>query len=325
MPDKKFNIAILGATGLVGQAFVQILFERKFPINNLYLLASEKSAGKTIALPNGDDAIVSAADKFDWSKADIALFSAGGEAAKHYAPIAEKADCIVIDNSSAFRLENNIPLIIPEVNGECLKNYTGKIIANPNCSTIQLLMALYPIYKKYGLKKIIISTYQAASGAGTELINQLEQSDGELVNNVIPQIDQFCENLYSREEMKMVWETQKIFNNSNIKISATAVRVPVLNGHSEAVTIETVDPITPQDAIDIYQSLSNKASSGLCYQEQWMSPKQISGQDKVYISRVREALVFDHGLSLWIVADNIRKGAALNAVQIAECWLLSQE
>lgn len=321
MQGKKFNIAILGATGLVGQAFIQILFERKFPIHQLYLLASEKSAGKTIALPNGDNAAVSSAEKFDWSNADIALFSAGGDAAKYYAPIAEKAGCITIDNSSAFRLDKNIPLIIPEVNGETLKNYTGKIIANPNCSTIQLLMALYPIYIKYGLKKIIISTYQAASGAGTELINQLEQGDGELVNNVIPQIDQFCENAYSREEMKMVWETHKIFNNTNIKISATAVRVPVFNGHSEAVTIETVDPITPEDVIKLYQSLSAQSSSGLSYQEQWMTPKQTSGQDKVYISRVREALVFDHGLSLWIVADNIRKGAALNAVQIAECLI----
>jgi len=248
---KKQNLAIVGATGLVGQAFIDILFERNFPIEQLYLLASKKSAGKAIVLPNGEKSIVIDAASFDWSKADMALFSAGADVAKLLAPKAAHAGCIVIDNSSAFRLDPEIPLVIPEINSHILKNYKGKIIANPNCSTIQLLMALNPIYIKAGIKKIIVSTYQAASGAGSELINSLKQGSTDLAFNVIPQIDSFCENLYTKEEMKIAWETQKIFQDNNIKISATAVRVPVLNSHSEAVTIETTQSIEPQQAIEL--------------------------------------------------------------------------
>lgn len=310
----KINVAIVGATGMVGQAFINILFERKFPINQLYLLASKKSAGKQIVLPSGAKSIVLDAGNFDWSTADIALFSAGAAVAKKLAPKATQSGCIVIDNSSAFRLDENIPLIIPEINSTCLKKYSSNIIANPNCSTIQLLLALYPIYLKAGLKKIIVSTYQAASGAGSELMNQLKQGKSPLAFNVMPQIDELDKNGYTREEMKIALETQKIFQDNKIKISATAVRVPVLNGHSEAVTIETAKPLGALEAIELLKS----ATPGVCYQKQWMTPAETSGKDAVNVSRVRNSLVFKNGLDLWVVADNIRKGAALNAIQIAE-------
>lgn len=318
------NVAIVGATGLVGGAFLDILAERNFPINHLYLLASEKSVGKTVVF-KGDSYSVRNVETFDWSQVELALFSAGAEVAKCYAPSAAKAGCYVIDNSSAFRAQDDIPLVIPEINIDLLRNYKGRIIANPNCSTIQLLVALYPIYQKIGIKRIIVSTYQAASGAGSTLINdmnsqlalgrcRLDVGSQPLAFNVIPKIDEWQSNGYTREEMKICWESRKILNDPTLLVSATAVRVPVVNGHSESVTIELNQAVS----LDEVNALLAVAPGVKVVEEGVVTPLEVSGSDHVVVSRIRKDLAFEHGLSMWVVADNIRKGAALNAIQIAE-------
>ncbi len=336
MSDKEINVAILGATGAVGETIVEILVERNFPVKKLFLLASERSAGKRI---NFKDSYIKVEDvtKFDWSQVDIALFSAGGSVSAEYAPIATAAGCIVIDNTSHFRYDNDVPLIVPEVNAEDLQQYhKRKIIANPNCSTIQMVVALKPIYDAVGITRINVATYQSVSGAGQSGILELANQTAEILNshdavakrfskqiafNVLPHIDEFLENGYTKEEMKMVWETQKIFNNPNIKVNPTAVRVPVFYGHSEAVHIETERKITADEV----KKLLRKAPGVILIDKNNDYPTAVTNaatKDAVFVGRVREDVSHSNGINLWVVADNIRKGAALNAVQIAELLLV---
>jgi len=337
--SEKYNLAILGATGAVGETILSILEERDFPVDNLYLLASERSAGEPLKFKNKPIMVENVAD-FDFSKAQIGLFSAGGNVSKEYAPKAAQAGCIVIDNTSQFRNDFDVPLIVPEVNKHALANYFDRfIIANPNCSTIQMMVALKPIYDAVGISRINVATYQAVSGAGKKAVSELAKQTSQLLNglsaennvfpyqiafNVIPQIDAFQENGYTREEMKMVWETQKILEDDEIKVNPTTVRVPVFYGHSEAINIETREKITPEAAREI---LSNAPGVVVVDDTEKLSyPTPLtegSGKDAVYVGRIREDISHPTGLNLWVVSDNIRKGAALNAVQIAE--ILVQE
>ena len=332
--SKKFSVAVLGATGLVGEAMLAILEQRKFPLAELYPLASERSAGRSVRCQGRQFQVTDVAD-FDFSRADIGLFSAGASVSEIYAPKAGAAGCVVIDNTSRFRNEDDIPLVIPEVNPEAIANHGPRnIIANPNCSTIQMLMALNPIYRAVGIRRINVATYQAVSGAGRKLVEDLAAQTAELLNgrpikkmamaeqiafNVLPQIDSFEDNGYTREEMKMVWETQKILGDAEIGVNATAVRVPVFFGHSEAVHIETRDKISAEQA----RSLLEKAPGVkvLDRREPGGYPTPVTeaaDHDAVFVGRIREDLSHPLGLNLWVVSDNVRKGAALNSVQIAE-------
>lgn len=325
------NIGIVGATGAVGQEILGVLEKRNFPINNLKLLASSRNAGKKITF-KGKEYTVEELDENSYKGLDIMLFAAGGSVSEKYARAAAENGVVVIDNSSAFRNDPDVPLIVPEVNAGDIKNHKG-IIANPNCSTIQMCVALWPIYKKYGIKKIIMSTYQASSGAGKEGMEELieqakEFSAGkdmtvnyfrhQLMFNIIPHIDSFTENDYTKEEMKVVHETHKIFHDESIKISVTAVRVPVLRAHSEAITLELGEKATAKEVKELLAS-----SEGIVLQDDikndvYPMPYFTATKDETYVGRIREDLVFENGISLWVVADQILKGAALNAVQIAE-------
>ncbi len=328
------RVAIVGATGLVGKALLTVLEQRNFPMDHLILLAGDRSAGQVMSFNHNNYTVLPLAE-FDWKKqvVDIAFFSAGNEVSMHYAPIARDSGCIVIDNSSAFRYDDDIPLIVPEVNGDELKSMSQRrgyrrspsiIIANPNCSTIQLAMVLAPIHAAAIIKRVFVSTYQAVSGAGQMLVDALkngEHYDASIHHNVIPQIDVLQNNGYSREEMKMLWESRKILNIPDLLLSATAVRVPVINAHSESVVIETEKPFSVTQAI---QCLNNKPGL-IVLEDHWVTPKEVSGKDDVFVSRVRQDLAFgEKGLSFWIVADNLRKGAALNAVQIAEIFIAKE-
>ncbi len=337
--DKKYNIAVVGATGAVGRVIVEILEQRDFPIANLYLLASSNSKGKIILYKN-KNVMVEDLAKFDFTKTDIAMFSAGGAISEQYAPKAAQTGCVVIDNTSFFRRDKDIPLIVPEVNPNAIANYKNRnIIANPNCSTIQMLVALKPIYDKVGISRINVATYQAVSGSGQKAITELTEQTVSLLSgksidckvypkqiafNVIPHIDVFQDNGYTKEEMKMVWETQKIFNDDKILVNPTCVRVPVIYGHSEAVHIETKKKITKKEAI---KALVNASGVSVINKEQdsgYATPfTDASNKDDVFVSRIREDISYPLGLNLWVVSDNIRKGAALNSVQIAE--ILIQE
>ncbi|MCP3675920.1 MAG: aspartate-semialdehyde dehydrogenase, partial [Gammaproteobacteria bacterium] len=300
----------------------------------LYPVASKRSAGDTLLFAKKAHLIEDLAE-FDFSQVDIALFSAGGSISKEYAPLAAAKDCIVIDNTSEFRNEDDIPLIVPEVNPDAIADYTNRnIIANPNCSTIQMLVALKPIHDTFGIKKIDVSTYQSVSGSGKSGINELAGQTGKLLNglkvepeafsqqiafNVLPQIDVFMENGFTREEMKMIWETRKIFGDNDIIVNPTAVRVPVFYGHSEAIHIETKKPITREAALNLLRSAEGVIVVDSPEKELFATPVTHSaGKNAVFVSRVREQLDCDTGLNLWVVSDNIRKGAALNSVQIAE-------
>ena len=328
---KEYNIAILGATGAVGEMIIEVLEERNFPVQNLFLLASKNSAGKTLQF-KGKSIRVENVEEFDWNKAEIAIFSAGGSVSEKWAPIAAMNNVVVIDNTSQFRYDDQVPLIIPEVNPEDMSAYTNKnIIANPNCSTIQMLVALKPIYDLYGIDKINVSTYQSVSGAGKSAINELAGQTANLLNskeleknvfsdqiafNCIPQIDVFMENGYTKEEMKMVWETKKILNDFEISVNATCVRVPVFFGHSESVNIETNYPFDIEQVKDLMRD-----SQYIKFFEDDEFPTQVThgaNQDLVMVGRLRKELDNENGLNLWVVADNIRKGAATNSVQIAE-------
>jgi len=330
----KYDVAIVGATGAVGGVMLRILEQRKFPVNNLYLLASERSAGETMSFNKKQYTVENIAD-FDFSKVQIGLFSAGGSVSAKYAPIAAAAGCIVIDNTSHFRYEEDIPLVVPEVNPETIADYKNQnIIANPNCSTIQMLVALKPIYDAVGIKRINVATYQSVSGTGKEAIDELAGQTAKLLNglkaeievypkqiafNVLPQIDVFMDNGYTKEEMKMVWETKKIFGDNDITVNPTCVRVPVFYSHSEAVHIETGTPISVEDA----HALLRKASGVkvLDKREDGGYPTAIgegTDHDEVWVGRVRKDISHPNGLNLWIVSDNLRKGAALNSIQIAE-------
>ncbi len=332
-----YDIAVVGATGAVGETMIAILEERDFPVGNLYPLASSRSAGSTIQF-KGSPVRVTDLSEFDFNSAQIGLFSAGGSISEEYAPKAAAAGCIVIDNTSHFRREDDIPLIIPEVNPEALAGYSSRnIIANPNCSTIQMLVALKPIYDAVGIERINVATYQAVSGSGKEAISELAGQTMSLLSgkeaecevyprqiafNVLPQIDVFQDNGYTREEMKMVWETQKIFADASIQVNPTCVRVPVFYGHSEAVHIETVDKITADQARTLLENspgitvIDERVDGG------YPTPAgDAVGKDPVFVGRIREDISHPRGLDLWVVSDNVRKGAALNSVQIAECLI----
>lgn len=331
MSEKAFSVAILGATGAVGEALIEILEEREFPVSNLHLLASERSAGKRIQF-RGKYVKVENVEEFDFSATDIGLFSAGGSVSAIYAPRAAEAGCVVIDNTSEFRYQEDIPLIVPEVNANRLAEYKNRnIIANPNCSTIQMMLALKPIHDAAGISRINVATYQAVSGAGASGVRELAGQTTNLLNtkpiesnvmpvqiafNVIPQIGDFMENDYTLEEMKMVWETKKILESEDIQVNPTCVRVPVFYGHSEAVHIETIEPISKEKAEELLAVAPGvELFRGNSY------PTAVNegiGKDPVYVGRVRQDISCENGLSMWVVSDNVRKGAALNSIQIAE-------
>lgn len=330
---KKYNVAVVGATGAVGEALISILEERDFPVNELFPLASERSAGSKIKFRGKSITVLNLAD-FDFSRAEIGLFSAGGSISEMYAPKAGAAGCIVIDNTSHFRYDDDIPLVVPEVNPEAIAQYKNRnIIANPNCSTIQMLVALKPIHDKVGITRINVATYQAVSGTGKEAIEELAAQTAALLNgrdvetkvypkqiafNVLPQIDVFLDNGYTKEEMKMSWETKKIMDQS-IEVNATCVRVPVFYGHSEAVHFETRTPISVEDI----RALLSKAPGVVLIDERvaggYPTPVTDSaGKDAVAVGRIRKDISHPNGIDMWIVGDNVRKGAATNSIQIAE-------
>ena len=328
------NVAVVGATGAVGEIMLEILAERDFPVNELYPLASERSAGTTVMYKNKPVTVGNLAE-FDFSKAQIGLFSAGGSISAEYAPKAGDAGCIVIDNTSNFRYEDDIPLVVPEVNSHKIAEYGNRnIIANPNCSTIQMVVALKPIYDAVGIKRISVSTYQAVSGTGKAGIEELAKQTAELLNgrqvetdvypkqiafNALPHIDDFQENGYTKEEMKMNWETRKIFNDNSIQVSATCVRIPVFYGHSESVQIETHKPISEHEVKDLLSEA--EGVTVIDERQDGGYPTAVSesaGQDSDFVGRIRQDISFPNGVNLWVVADNVRKGAALNSVQIAE-------
>jgi aspartate-semialdehyde dehydrogenase len=334
---KSYSVAVVGATGLVGEAMLACLEARKFPVGELQLLASERSAGSKVRF-GGTQHVVRDLAQFDFTGVDLALFSAGGSVSKEHAPRAAAAGAMVIDNTSHFRYDDDVPLVVPEVNPQALAQaFSRNIIANPNCSTIQMVVALKPIYDAVGISRINVATYQSVSGAGRRMVEELARQTAALMNgrplgktlsprqlafNVLPQIDVFEDNGYTREEMKMCWETRKIFDDPDIGVNATAVRVPVFFGHSEAVHLETVEKITAPQARKLLRAapgvevLDRRAPGGYP-----TAVTEASGADAVWVGRIREDISHPRGLSLWIVADNIRKGAALNSVQIAEIFV----
>ncbi|MEQ8798755.1 MAG: aspartate-semialdehyde dehydrogenase [Salinisphaeraceae bacterium] len=332
---KEFDVAVVGATGAVGETMLRILEQRKFPVRNLYPLASERSAGKEILFRNRKIRIENLAD-FDFSKAQIGLFSAGGSISEVHAPRAAEAGCVVIDNTSQFRREPDIPLVVPEVNPHAMVGYTTRgIIANPNCSTIQMIVALKPLHDAAYIQRINVATYQAVSGSGASAIQELANQTAKLLNgkdidppkaypkqiafNALPHIDVFLDNGYTKEEMKMVWETRKILEDDTIQVNPTAARVPVFFGHSEAVHIETRDKLTAEQAREILREapgvtvIDERKDGGYA-----TAVTDGANNDAVFVSRIREDISHERGLDLWVVADNVRKGAALNSIQIAE-------
>lgn len=318
-----YNVAIVGATGNVGRKFLEILEERNLPVKELYLFASKRSAGKTLKF-KGEDVLVEelCEANIENKKIDFALFSAGGSVSLEFAPIFAKHGAVVIDNSSAWRMDKEVPLVVPEVNPEDVKWHKG-IIANPNCSTIQAMVALKPLYDKYGIKRIVYSTYQAVSGAGIQGILDLQEGTTKkfpypILGNVIPHIDVFLDNGYTKEEIKMIEETKKILHDDTLRITATTVRVPVLNAHSESINLELNSEFELENVIDLFNN-----SKGIIVHDdvenlKYPTPLELSGKDEVFVGRIRRDFSLDNGLNLWVVADNIRKGAALNAIQIAE-------
>jgi aspartate-semialdehyde dehydrogenase len=332
---KGYTLCVLGATGLVGETIIRVLQERDFPVSELFPLASNRSVGKRVEFRGRHLPVIDVAT-FDFSRAQIGLFSAGGEVSREYAPKAAAAGCIVIDNTSEFRYEDDIPLVVPEVNPEAIAGYKARnIIANPNCSTIQMLVALKPIHDAVGISRINVATYQSVSGAGKEAVDELAEQTTALMSgrepgkptviakriafNAVPQIDKFMDNGYTKEEMKMVWETRKILGDSSIQVNATAVRVPVFFGHSEAVHLETVKKITAETARQLLKKapgvevLDDRKPGGYP-----TAATEAANRDTVYVGRIREDISHERGLNLWIVSDNIRKGAATNSIQIAE-------
>jgi aspartate-semialdehyde dehydrogenase len=333
--SKGYRVAVLGATGLVGDMMIRVLEERNFPVAELLPLASTRSVGKRVEFRGRHIPVIDVAT-FDFTRAQIGLFSAGGDVSREYAPKAAAAGCIVIDNTSEFRYEADIPLVVPEVNKAAIADYKKRgIIANPNCSTIQMVVALKPIYDAVGIERINVCTYQSVSGAGKEAVDELAAQTTALMSgqepgkpqviakriafNCVPQIDKFMDNGYTKEEMKMYWETQKILGDTSIQVNATAVRVPVFFGHSEAVNIETRTKITAEAARELLRKapgvevLDERKPGGYP-----TAATEAANRDTVYVGRIREDMSHSRGLNLWIVSDNIRKGAATNSVQIAE-------
>ena len=323
---KKYNFAIVGATGMVGRTFIKVLEEKNLPINTIYFMASSRSAGKTIQFKNKNYIVEELCETSFDKNIDIALFSAGGDISLKFSPIAAKKGVVVIDNSSAFRMDDTVPLVVPEVNPEDIKKHNG-IIANPNCSTIQAMVALKPLHDAYKIKRLVYSTYQAVSGAGMSGYNDLAEGlkgnpptkfPHPIAGNCIPHIDVFLDNGYTKEEMKMVKETRKILHAPNMKITATAVRVPVFDGHSESINIEFFNEF---NISDIKKILSN--APGLVLQDDianniYPLALNAAGKDETFVGRIRRDESIDNGLNIWVVSDNIRKGAATNTIQIAE-------
>ena len=337
---KTFDLAVVGATGAVGAAMLEILAERKFPVGRVHALASERSAGKRVDF-NGEQLQVEALTGFDFSKVRIGLFSAGAKVSAEYAPKAAAAGCVVIDNTSQFRYQPDIPLVVSEVNPQAVAQYKNHgIIANPNCSTMQMVVVLKPIHDAVGIERINVATYQSVSGAGARGIRELARQTAQLLNgqlleaggkfpkqiafNVLPQIDEFQDNGYTREEMKMLWETRKILDDETIRVNATAVRVPVFYGHSEALHIETREKISADRARILLQKapgvevVDERRAGGYP-----TAATEAAHRDAVFVGRIREDLSHPRGLDLWVVGDNIRKGAALNTIQVAELLVKS--
>lgn len=338
MATKKLNLALAGATGAVGNQMIECLEERDFPVNTIKMLASSRSAGRELTFC-GQTIVVEEMTEDSFEGMDIALFSAGGGTSKHFAPHAAKAGCVVVDNSSAWRMDPEVPLVVPEVNPGAVAGYTAKgIIANPNCSTIQMVVALNPIHRQYGIKRIVVSTYQAVSGTGKKAIDELFDQTRAIMNfqdakktvyphqiafNCLPHIDTFDDSGYTKEEIKMVNETRKIMGDDSIQVTATTVRVPVFYGHSESVNIETEKPI----AVDAVRALLAEAPGVAVLDDPseniYPLPIDAAGKDLTYVGRIREDFSIENGINMWVVADNIRKGAATNTVQIAE--ILAQD
>lgn len=325
------KLALVGATGAVGQEMLQIMEERQFPVDELICLADPKEAGTKVKF-RGEDLTVQAADEAVFKKADIAMFAVGTGVSKMLAPLARQNDCVVIDNSYAFRLQDDVPLVVPEVNADDIAEHKG-IIANPNCSTILLVVAINPIHQAAGLKRVIVSTYQAVSGAGKAGISELETHsqaalDGKEVQpevfdypiafNLIPHIDVFVEEDYTREEMKMVWETRKIMHLPELKVAPTAVRVPVFRSHSESINLETERAISVEEARQVFSQAPGIIVQDDPANKQYPMPLYSSNHDEVYVGRIRKDISTEQGLAFWISADQIRKGAATNSLQIAE-------
>lgn len=334
---KKCNVVVVGATGAVGESLLGILAERKFPVENVYALASERSAGSSVMFGKKPITVENLAD-FDFSKVEIGLFSAGGSISAEYAPKAADAGCVVVDNTSCFRYDDDIPLVVTEVNPQCLADYRNRnIIANPNCSTMQMVVALKPIHDAAGIRRISVATYQAVSGAGRAAVEELAGQTAALLNgrppeaevfprqiafNALPHIDTFLDNGYTREEMKMDWETRKILGDDSIRVSATCVRIPVFYGHSEAVQIETERPISALEVRNLLLQAPGVTVIDEPDSNDYPTPvEHAAATDPVFVGRIREDISMENGINLWIVADNIRKGAALNTVQIAELLL----
>ena len=334
--SKKYNVAIAGATGNVGREIIQILEDRDFPIDKLYLLASSRSKGQKIDF-KGDEIVVEDLAEFDFSKVHIGLFSPGGKVSAEFAPKAAKAGCLVIDNTSYFRMHENVPLIVPEVNASSLEEFfndddRSNIIANPNCSTIQMVVALKPLHDESIINRVVVSTYQSVSGAGKEAMDELfNQTQNVYTNknieknkftkqiafNVIPHIDSFVDNGNTKEEEKMINETKKILDEG-IKVSATCARVPVFISHAESINVEFDSPLSDEKASDLLKNFDGVSVIDYRKDEGYVTPVEAAGEDKVYVSRIRNDDSVDNGLNIWVVSDNLRKGAALNAVQIAE-------
>jgi aspartate-semialdehyde dehydrogenase len=324
---RKPNLAIVGATGLVGGAFLKVLEERDFPFERLYLMASAKSAGKAVRF-RGKDYIVEELSGTSFDKPiDIALFSAGGGVSEKFAPIAAAKGAVVVDNSSAWRMDPEGPLVVPEVNPETIALHKG-IIANPNCSTIQAVVALKPLHSRYGLKRVVYSTYQAVSGSGLKGIRDLEEGlrgndimkayPHPIAGNCLPQIDVFLENGYTKEEMKMVNETHKILGDDSIAVTATTVRVPVFDSHSESINAELERPFEVADVRALLSGSPGIVVADDPAKSEYPLARTAAGKDEVFIGRIRRDFSVENGVNLWVVADNIRKGAATNTVQIAE-------
>ena len=326
-----YRVAIVGATGLVGQEFIKVLEQRDFPIDSIHLLASDRSAGKRLSV-NHQEIEVEETVPGSFKGVDIALFSAGAEVSRHFSPMAVQEGAVVVDNSSAFRMEPAVPLVVPEVNPEDIKQHKG-IIANPNCSTIQMVVALYPLHKVNPIKRIVVATYQAVSGTGAAAVEELTTQarqvlDGQatpphvyphqIAFNLLPEIDVFLDNGYTREEWKMIEETKKIMHADGIAISATCVRVPVFAGHSEAIHVELSHPMSADEARGILAQAPGVKVLDDPLVSLYPQPWSVAGTDEVFIGRIRKDVSHPNGLVMWVVADNLRKGAALNAVQVAE-------
>jgi len=322
----KYDVAVVGATGMVGRMFLKVLEEKQFPINNFYAFASAKSAGSKVTF-SGKEYVVEELNESSFDRhIDIALFSAGGETSKKYSPIAASKGVVVIDNSSAFRMDEDVPIIVPEVNPQAIKEHSG-IIANPNCSTIQAVVALKPLHDKYRIKRIVYSTYQSVSGTGIKGVVDLDEGikgkapktyPHPIAYNCLPHIDSFLENGYTKEEIKMIEETKKIFNDQKLKITATTVRVPVYSAHSESINVEFEKDFDIEELRTLLSS-----SPGIVVQDDpakniYPLATNAAGKDEVFVGRIRRDYSVEYGINLWVVADNVRKGAATNAVQIAE-------